>query len=155
MRPASDKVARRVTAADSSRKLPFHTEVDKVAKRMKRSRASLLKRTRSPVSVTRRARKDLPAPVGPINSMGAFDFDGDALDFLDHAVELRIARGDAGLLEGHALGLFARKTVGDLVVARQIAVNQCVAAGIAGGLAPVERGARLSEDGRGRWRAPG
>ena len=45
MRPPSARVAMRVMAADSSRKLPVHKASDEVANRRKARRASALKRT--------------------------------------------------------------------------------------------------------------
>ena len=50
------------------------------------------------------------------------------LDLLDHGVESRVARGDAGFQEAQVVRLLALEALGDLVVARKVQIDQLVAA---------------------------
>ena len=65
--------------------------------------------------------------------------DGDLLDAIDHAVEGGIARGDAGFQELRRLDRLGLEARGDAVVARQIEIDDRVAAGLAALPAPRRR----------------
>jgi len=65
---------------------------------------------------------------------------GHALDLVDQRVEPGIARGDAALEKLHGLALLGAEALGDHVVARQVQVDQRIAARVAHALAPGWRG---------------